>query len=392
MTFILSGMKVYTENKILNDAEIVIEENKISAISESPISHAEKVSFPSNYSLVPGFIDLHVHGARGADVMDGSLEALDVISKALLEEGTTSFLATTMTADVLQIEKVLETANTFSKQAILGANCLGVHLEGPFISHEKIGAQNTKHILNPDVELIKKWQAISDNLIKLVTLAPELSQAQTLINFLVNEDIIASIGHTNASYEETQQAIKAGCQHATHIFNAMSGMQQRAPGAVTAALLAENVFAEMIVDGVHLHPAIVELIVKLKGADKLLLVTDSMRAKCLCDGNYELGGQKVHVKSNEARLDNGVLAGSVLKMTDAIKNVMKFSGCDLQAASKMASENPARALNIFSSKGSIAIGKDADLVVLDDKYNLVMTICRGVVVKDMLSTQSSTLA
>jgi N-acetylglucosamine-6-phosphate deacetylase len=376
MSLNFSGGKIYTESGVVNHGEIVIADGKIAAIG-SATKVATRV-FPPEFHIVPGFIDLHVHGARGHDVMDANSQGLATISKTLAAEGTTAFLATTMTADVLAIENALVSVRDYMQSAASqqGAAILGVHLEGPFIAAAKMGAQRGDKILLPDIELVKKWQALSDNNIKLVTLAPEFKDSIAFIKFLREENIIASLGHTNATYAEAIAAIAAGCTHATHLFNAMRELHHREPGVVTAALLAEAVTAELILDGVHLHPAIVQLALKMKGVDNIVLVTDAMRAKCLADGCYDLGGQEVDVANGQARLADGTLAGSVLTMQSALQNILRYTGCDLTDALKMVAANPAKSLGIFASKGSIRVGKDADLVVLDEQLNVMLT-CRG---------------
>ena len=372
---ILSGGKIYTETGVVNNGSLTLRDGKIVAIDSA--TKAASKNFPAEYHIVPGFIDLHVHGARGHDVMDGSSQALTTISETLAAEGTTAFLATTMTADVAAIENALTTVRDFMQAAEKsGAAILGAHLEGPFIAASKMGAQRGDKILLPDIELVKKWQELSGNHIRLVTLAPEFQNSIALIKYLRQQNIVASIGHTNATYAETMEAIAAGCTHATHLFNAMRGIHQREPGTVTAALLADTVTAELILDGVHLHPAIARLAYQVKGVDKIVLVTDAMRAKCLADGCYDLGGQEVDVAAGEARLADGTLAGSVLTMPSALQNVLKFTGCELADALKMVAGNPAKVLGVYDRKGSLAVGKDADVVVLDDELNVVMT-CRG---------------
>lgn len=376
-TTIITGPKIYSEHGVLKGASLVIQDERISELKKSSTSYADACvyTFPAHYHVLPGFIDMHTHGIAGFDVMDGTHEAFQAIALQLAAEGTTAFLATTMTAEAATIERVLQSIHSF--QSSQGAQLLGVHLEGPFIAKSKMGAQLPDFLIPPNVTLMQQWQAASGHRIKLVTLAPEQPESDKLIAYLKSQHIIASIGHTNATFDECQRAIAQGCTHATHLFNAMRGLHHREPGAVTAALLSDQVMVELIVDGVHLHPAIVSLTKRLKGADHILLVTDAMRAKCMKDGCYDLGGQEVHVKDGEAKLKDGTLAGSVLKMSSAIQNMLKFTGCELVEAIKMVAENPAKALGIFSQKGSIAEGKDADVVVLDESYRVVMTICRG---------------
>lgn len=379
---IFVGMQILEENKWLKDYALVVEDKRIKAIVPiNMVNHhlpAKVHHYPNDYYLVPGFIDLHVHGAHGKDVMDADEESLVSLCHALAAEGTTGFLATTMTASDEQIERVLSViANAMHIQK--GARILGVHLEGPFIAKIKMGAQSGR-IKDPDLSLFQKWQNLAQNSIKIVTLAPELPGALQFIKSLRKMDVIVSIGHTNATYEETLLAIAAGCSQATHIFNAMRGLHQREPGAVGAVLLSDIVRAELIVDGVHLHPAIVDLIYHLKHKDRLLLITDSMRAKYLQNGKYELGGQMVDVKDGIAALSDGTLAGSTLCMPVAIKNIIQFTHCSLNDAFEMASLIPARVLGINDRKGSIAVGKDADLVVLDPGYKVMMTMREGQIV------------
>jgi N-acetylglucosamine-6-phosphate deacetylase len=374
------GPKIHTENRIVKNAALIISENKIHAIDIENVSVDDTISFPENYHVVPGFIDIHIHGANNVDVMDGTFTALQTLSEALAAEGTTSYLATTMTASSSEIDKAVKNVGDYlqTQQTISGAQILGIHLEGPFLSPEKVGAQDAKNILAPQLNYIREWQKISANAIKLVTLAPELPNSLELIHFLKTQKIIASIGHTNATYAETLAAIDAGCSHVTHLFNAMRHIHHREPGVAIAALLSEKLSTELILDGIHLHKAMVELVLKTKNKEKIILVTDAMRAKCLAEGSYDLGGQTVYVKNNVASLADGTLAGSVLKMCSAIQMMTQLTS--LTDAIRFAAENPAKLLNIFHRKGSIAAGKDADLVVLDDTLNVVLTMVMGKIV------------
>jgi N-acetylglucosamine-6-phosphate deacetylase len=378
MNLTLSGLQVYTDNTVLMNATVVIQNGVITSVGK--VVSGEKIEFPPGYHLIPGFIDLHTHGSNGYDVMDAKPEALAAIAKALGAEGTTSFLATTMTADTQQIEKALIVVSEFMQTPQAGATILGVHLEGPFLAISKSGAQRGDKIILPDIALFKRWEKASHDAIRLVTLAPEQKNCLELIAYLKQQKIIASLGHTDATYAEAMTAIESGCSYATHLFNAMRGIHHREPGAVTAALLSDAVTVELIVDGLHLHPAIVKLTAQVKGTDKIVLVTDAMRAKCMADGCYDLGGHEVHVKKGRAQLADGTLAGSVLKMPSAIRNMLDFTGCELKDAVKMAAENPAKVLGIFDKKGSIAVGKDADCVVLNEALEVVLTICKGEII------------
>lgn len=380
---ILSGANILVEDKWINESALIIESGKIKAIIPNEmIAHhlpAKQLTFSTKDHIVPGFIDLHVHGAAGADVMDADINALNTMSIALAKEGVTGFLATTMTGTRDQIEKAL-TVIPQAKKIVNGAAILGVHLEGPFIAKEKMGAQQGDAVLLPDISLLRQWQQSSDKSIKLVTVAPELAGALTFIEALCNMDIVASIGHTNATFAETEQAIAAGATYATHLFNAMRGLHQREPGAVGAILLSNAVTAELIADGHHLHPAIIDLVLRLKDKNHLVLITDAMRAKCMCDGQYDLGGQQVTVEKGKATLNDGTLAGSVLTLSNAIQYMCNMIHLSLADAVRMASYNPARVLGLSESKGSINVGKDADIAVLNAEYQPLLTICQGNIV------------
>lgn len=378
--YILSGMQILLDQKWVENQAVVVEGKIIKAIIPANMTKhhlpAKHFKFDSTHLLVPGFIDLHIHGANNHDVMDGTAEGLLEISHALAIEGVTSFLATTMNSDNEHIEQILKLITEIRKVENNGAGILGIHLEGPFISQAKMGAQRGQEQI-PDSNLFKKWQSIAEGGIKIVTLAPELPGAREFIKTLKDMNVIASIGHTNAKYEECIEAINAGCTQATHLFNAMRGIHQREPGAAGALLLSNKIFSEVIVDGLHLHPAIIDLILRLKHKDHVLLVTDAMRAKCMGDGTYELGGHQVQVQGQRVELQDGTLAGSVLRMPEAIQNMMKFTKCSLIDAIDMATRNPAHVLGIGDRKGIIEVGKDADLVVMSHQFEVLFSMREG---------------
>lgn len=380
---LLKGMKVYKEDRVISAGSIKIEEDTILEVdcadSLKADQFADVFELPSNYTAVPGFIDLHIHGAAGADVMDGTKEALATMTKALPKEGTTSFLATTMTQEKAEIEQALLNAGYFIEDKLESgaAEILGIHLEGPFVNKNKAGAQPKQHIIDPDLALLQRWMELSQGSIRLVTLAPELPGGMEMVAFLKQHGIVASIGHSDATYDQVDEAIHAGCNHVTHLYNQMSALHHREPGVVGAAYLREELKAEIIADGVHSRPEMVKLAYRQKQGEGLILITDSMRAKCLKNGSYDLGGQAVKVADGMAVLADGTLAGSILKMGHAVKNIMAFTGCGLEDAIKMAAINPARQLGVYGRKGSIAAGKDADIVILDENLDVFMTICRG---------------
>jgi N-acetylglucosamine-6-phosphate deacetylase len=386
-TQIIKGPKIYAENAVLENSAIEILNGKITNIGREFSATSNILEFPSNWHLIPGMIDMHIHGAAGADTMDATFDALDTISSALVQEGVTSFLAATISEESKAIEKALTTIAHYkkSKQEIIGAQILGINLESSFLSAEKHGCQNANYFAEPNIDLFKHWQKLADNLIKIVTIAPELEHSLDLIKYLHATSVIASLGHSNATYEQALKAIAAGGSQATHVFNGMRGIHHREPGIVTALLLSDKIRTEVIADGIHLHPAILQLIYKLKGADKIILVTDGVRAKYLKDGIYEFGGAEVIIKDNVAKLADGTLAGSVLRMDQALRNMLQFTDCNLKDAIKMIAENPAKQLNIFDRKGSIMVGKDADLVILDENFQVRKTIINGQILTQQLA-------
>lgn len=377
---VIKGGVIYTPQQILHNHAIIISGGKITNISPLPVSidNAEIIELTEKQLLIPGIIDLFVHGAQGKDVMDATQTALETISKSLPQEGVTSFLAATMTQPYERIEQAMSNARSFmANQNKDGARMLGVYLEGPFLSAENPGVQDINFMVDPDIDKFKLWQKLSGGHIKIATIAPEKNDADQFIEYLKQQDIIASIAHTNASYQQAVDGIISGCSHATHLFNAMSGIHHRKAGAALAALLDDRVTVELIVDGLHLSPEIIQLVLKVKPRDKVVLASDAMRAKYLEDGCYELGGQQVEVLGDRAQLKNGTLAGSVLKMNQAIKNMCTFVDCSIADAITYACENPAKHLNIFHSKGSIEVGKDADLTVISNEFEIDLTIREG---------------
>lgn len=379
---LLINASVLTQEGMVERGYIYIKDGKIAETglaSSLPHHQAEVIELPEDHTIVPGFIDVHIHGAGGADTMDATIEALTTMASILPEEGTTSFLATTITQNQKAIIKALENAAVYiSHHNKPGkAEVLGLHLEGPFINESRKGAQPADHILTPDIELFSRMQEASGNNIRLVTLAPEKENGNKLIAYLAENGVIASVGHSDATYRQMAEAVKAGATHVTHLFNGMRGMHHRDPGVAGAALLFDELKIEMIADGIHVVPEMLDLSIRAKGTDGVILITDSMRAKCLKNGIYDLGGQEVSVADGKALLADGTLAGSILKMKDSLKNMMEFTGISLEEAVKLASENPARQLKLFDRKGSIASGKDADLVVLDRNHEVAMAFCRG---------------
>jgi N-acetylglucosamine-6-phosphate deacetylase len=376
-TLLISNITIADSVKESFIGDVFLEDGKIKEVAASIKNEADihVNATGTGWILVPGFIDIHIHGASGFDVMDGTQEALNGLASALPREGTTSFLATTMTQTEDSIGIALKNASLFNADATQ-AEMLGIHLEGPFISAERAGAQPIEHIVPPSISLFEKWQELSGNRIKLVTVAPEVDHGLAFIEEVTANNVVASLGHTDATYEVVSEAVKVGATHVTHLYNQMSPFHHREPGVVGAALLQKPLTVELIVDFIHSAPNSVELAYRQKGAGGIILITDAMRAKGLAPGMYELGGQDVAVTQNDARLADGTLAGSILTMENAAKNMKAATDCTLSELVAMTSTNAATQLGL-SNKGAIESGKDADLTIIDENWNVQMTICSG---------------
>lgn len=334
--------------------------------------------FGSAY-ICPGFIDLHVHGSGGADVMDGTNEALETISLSLARGGTTSFLAATMSASREDIARTLGCIADTIKNGVAGAGIAGAHLEGPFLHPEKKGAQKEVHLRPPDLDEFRDYAVAARGTLKMITIAPELTGAIDLIKAARSLGLVAAIGHSAASAGQVREACRAGLGHATHLFNAMSGMHHRQPGTAGAALSMEELTVDIIPDGHHVHPDVIKIAVRAKGIDNVCAISDCNRAGQMADGEYDLGGQVVRVSDGIARLDDGTIAGSTVSMSRAVQVLIDAVGLAVQDAVKMASANPARVLGL-GTKGRLLPGMDADITVLDRKFAVLMTMAGGRVV------------
>ncbi|MFG0216533.1 N-acetylglucosamine-6-phosphate deacetylase [Brevibacillus porteri] len=327
--------------------------------------------------ICPGFVDMHMHGIDGYDTMDGTPESLQAISTALARHGVTSFLATTMTAPYDQLEQVLVNIAQNSREGLPGARAIGIHLEGPWINPRYKGAQKEENIAIPKLDAVQKLYGLSEGLIKVVTIAPEQPEALEAIAWLKERDVIVSAGHTGATFAQATEAVDAGVRHFTHCFNAMTGLHHREPGVVGAAMYHEQLSTELIADGIHVHPAVMKILYRVKTAERLALVSDSMRAAAMGEGTYDLGGQEVHVHDNQAKLADGTLAGSILTLNRAVGNMVTLSGVALPEAVEMASHTPASILGMGEKKGRLAAGYDADITVLNEQFDVTMTFVGG---------------
>jgi len=316
--------------------------------------------------LLPGFIDVHVHGGNGHDFMEANAEAFDAITAFHGRHGTTTMLATTVTAPKADLDRVLEAVAQYQHRQPSGAKLAGAHIEGPFISPKWPGAQNPAYIVPPNVDWVKDWVSRFPGVVKQVTLAPEREGALEVISWLASRGIIAACGHTDAKYDEIMTAVDHGLTQAVHTFNAMRGLHHREPGTVGAVLTDDRIRAEVIADGHHVHPAAIRLLTQTKRNRNLLLITDAISAAGLGDGDYTLGGLDVVVKDGVARLKEGdSLAGSTLTMIDAFRFMVRRIGLGVAETSRMASLYPAMQLGIDGETGSIEPGKKADLVLVD---------------------------
>jgi len=371
--------KIYTPFELWDKSCVLIAEGKIIGIKKQEkvdVSKYDMIRF-ENSMIVPGFIDIHTHGVVGHDSMETDIEIFNEESKFYAKHGVTSFVPTTMTQSKKDTILAIKTIREASYLKMPGAKIVGIHLEGPYFNLEKKGAQPAKYIRDVDLEELQDFIKASNNFVAIVALAPEVKKALEAIRFLSENGITTSLGHTNATYEEANRGIHAGATHATHIFNGMRPYHHREPGVVGAVLLNNGVTCELIADLVHLHPQTIELIYKLKGPDRMVLISDSMGATGLSDGDYSLGGENVVVKDSVARLEDGSLAGSTLTLDKALRNIVTIVGIPFKDALSMITYNPAREISLERNIGSISIGKIADLVVLDESLKVKATFVEG---------------
>lgn len=377
MKALINGKIIYKDNVLEN--KILVFNDKIVDICDALPSNCEVIDAKGLY-ISPGLIDIHIHGSFNCDAMDESIESVKTISEGIINNGVTSFLPTTMTMSKKDIYNALNNIRTCMNDNLHGAKVLGTHLEGPFINNDYKGAQSNEYIIAPSLSFINDYKDV----IKIISYAPEKD-----INFeftkdiLNNTNIVLSIAHSNSTYNMAKDVINLGVSNITHLFNAMSPLNHREMGVVGAALTSK-VYAEIICDNIHVTPNMYQFVLDNKTKDYVVLVTDSMRAGCMKDGKYDLGGQDVFVKDGAARLASGNLAGSILTLNKAVYNFMKHTNLNIAEAIGLASINPAKSIKVDDNKGSLEIHKDADIAVFDENMNCYMSIVEGKIINNNL--------
>lgn len=377
----LEASQMFTPTGVVRSPRIAIEDGRFALVGtrqDTELPASAVVEDFGDAILAPGFIDLHIHGSGGHDVMEGTPEALKAVESRLATTGVTAYLATTVTAPVDRTTEAIQKLGAWTNATKTSTNRavpLGLHLEGPFISHAKRGVHPQDSIQPPSIELLEKFVKASQGTVRLMTVAPEGVGAAEMIRHAATNGITVSVGHSNATYEETRRSIDAGARHATHTFNAMRALDHREPGILGAVLADTTLSAEIIADGIHVHPEMVKMFVQAKGLEKSVLVTDAISATGMGDGTYQLGGFQVTVRGERCESENR-LAGSVLTLDRAVRNVCRFANVELWKAVRFASYNPARLLGL-KDRGEIKAGYLADLNVVSTEGAIRKTLLAG---------------
>jgi N-acetylglucosamine-6-phosphate deacetylase len=391
MRTILTAKRLWKGTSLLENPEVTIEDGRIATIisrsngEHSAVAPNGVLDYP-DATLAPSFFDVHIHGAAGHDVMEATPEALNAIGGFLATRGTGSFLAATVTAPldatlraVAGLARLIESPRLIEAHSKIGqpiARPVGIHLEGPFLSHAKRGVQPLEHLRAPDIAVFDHLFEAAEGKVRLMTLAPELPGAVELTAHATALGVRVSLGHSNATAAETRAAIEAGAISATHTFNAMRPLDHREPGILGVVLTTDSVYAELICDGIHTAPELVRLWYRAKGPERAILVTDAMSATGMPDGEYQLGGFPVQVANGKA-MARGVLAGSVLTLDRALMNFVEYTGAPLDEALRLLTVNPAAMIGLTSDAGSLAVGKPANVVAVDPSGRLVGSILGG---------------
>ncbi len=375
-SYYLHATQTFAENGIVNEQFVLIENGKVAAITEQAQADIPVIEL-SDLRLLPGFLDLHIHGREGCDIMDAKRESIEHISASLAKHGVVGFLGTTVTSTWDNTLAAFAAVGEAYINQPKGAQVLGAYNEGLFFTEDHKGAHDEKYFLPLTLKNIDAIIEASNGSLKVMALAPELPNSDEIIRYLVSKGVKPMLGHTNADYQQTCDALHAGACGGVHVFNGMKGIHHRDPGTAGAVLLDKDAYVEVIADGIHLHPAILDLIYRLKGESKMGLISDCIVAGGLSDGTYKLGMLDVHVNEGVARTDSGSLAGSTLTLERAIKNLIKLADIPELQAVHMASLVPACFLGVDDSLGSIAVGKRACLTVVDDNYQVQATLIDG---------------
>ena len=376
MKYYVYAKQIVLDDQVIDKAYLTIEDGKF-----GPILMEEPQDAPiKDYSqsiVAPGLVDTHIHGYKSHDVMDNDFEGIKVISEGLLSCGVTSWLPTTLTSSAELLNDVCETIGNHY-QEVTGAKIRGIFLEGPFFTEKYKGAQNPKYMSDPSVDKLAKWHELSQGLVNKIAIAPERKGVKEFIEFAKSKGVYTALAHSDATYEEAAAAVEAGANIFVHIYNGMSGLHHRNPGMVGAALSLDKVFAEMICDGHHVHPAAARVVTRARGPKETVLITDCMRAGGMGEGQSRLGEFEVVVKDGTARLrDTGNLAGSILELKQGVKNVVDWGLVSPAEALRMASLTPAQSVGIESVCGRIAPGYEADFIVVSDQLELEATYLDG---------------
>lgn len=379
---IIDHVKVFTEDKKFTDGGIVIKNGTIEQVyteRKRPQTEDEVLDGKGMYAI-PGLIDLHFHGCKGDDFCDGSRDAIARIAEYEAFVGVTAIAPATMTLPVEELEQILRVAAEYKKgpHSKKEADFVGINMEGPFISPAKKGAQDERNIIPCDVKVCERFLEVSEGLVKFMGIAPEESENAVSFIEAVKDKVNVSLAHTNADYDTAMAAFNAGADHAVHLYNAMPAFTHRAPGVIGAVYDSKHVMAEIICDGVHIHPAAVRATFEMMGEDRMILISDSMRAAGMPDGSYTLGGLDVNVVGNRATLaSDGAIAGSVTNLMDCMKTAVKTMNIPLETAVACATINPAKSLGIDAEYGSIRAGKKAHIVLMDQELNVQQVIKDG---------------
>lgn len=381
MVLAFRNADIVTPFRLIEGGTLVVEGRLIAAVgpsSDVEIPRRARVLECEGKMLVPGFIDLLVHGGGGYGFADMSMEAVEEISNHFYRHGTTGLLASLFSKSEPEMVADVRRISGFMRQSS-GTNVWGIHLEGPFINPELHGAMKVDYLWKPNVEGWHRLYEASRGSIKLMTLAPELPGMGEVMRAAAKDNVVLSVGHSCAIYQEVLAGIDNGVAHVTHMFNAMKPFHHRTPGVITAAMLHDELKVELIADGIHVHPAVMRLIYKVKGDGGIILITDAIRASGMPDGEYTFMDQKIYVKAKKAYLEDGTLAGSTLTMEEAVKNMVRMADVPITHAVRMASLNGAKVLGVSGKKGVLAVGKDADVVLLDSEFEVHMTVSEGII-------------